>query len=396
MHKDHQLVFLSAKRTPFGTFGGSLRDINPSDLGAVASKAALEQAHIEPERIQHVIMGNVVQSTADAICVARHIGLKARVPQEVPALLINRLCGTGFQVLIEAEQQMLSSETEVALVGGVESMSLIPYIVRGARWGSKMGHTQIEDYLMASLTDTYCGCSMGITAENLAEKFGISRSQADEFAYSSQVRTKKAQEKGLFEEEITPYPLVDKKGSTTFFATDEHPKPNTELESLASLKPVFKKNGTVTPGTASGIVDGAACMVVSTEGFATKNNLRPLGRLVSYASVGVDPKIMGIGPVPAVRKALERAGLSLSQMDLIEVNEAFAPQYLAVEKELGLNREITNVNGGAIAIGHPLAASGTRITAHLLYELNRRKKRYGLGAACIGGGQGIAVVVETF
>lgn len=389
------LVFLGAKRTPFGAFGGSMKDANPSDMAASASKAALAQAGVDAKQIQHVIVGNVVQSTVDSIYVARHTGLKAGVPIEVPALAINRLCGSGFQTIIDAYGQMCLGDTEVALVGGTESMSLVPYVVRNARWGNKMGHTQFEDYLFAALTDSYCGCPMAITAENLGSKYGITRAQVDELAYSSQMRTKAAAEKKLFESEIAPYSIVDKKGNATSLTSDEHPKPNTTPEILAKLKSVFKENGLVTAGNASGMVDGAAMMVVSTEKFATQKNLKPLGRLVSYGIAGVDPNIMGIGPVPAARAALKKAGMTMAQMDLIEVNEAFAAQYLAVEKELELDRSRTNVNGGAIAIGHPLAASGARITTHLLYELKRRGKRYGLGSACIGGGQGIAVIVEA-
>ncbi|MGE4233879.1 MAG: acetyl-CoA C-acetyltransferase [Bacteriovoracia bacterium] len=391
-----ELVFLGAKRTPFGTFGGVLKDVNPSDLTASCSKASLEQAKVDPKEIEHVIFGSVLHSTSDAIYVARHSGLKAGVPIEVPSLGINRLCGTGFQVIVEAFQQMNSGDTQVALVGGVENMSLAPYVLRSTRWGNKMGHSQIEDYLFASLTDSYCGCPMAITAENLALKYKLSRKEVDEIALSSQQRTKAANEKKLFSEEISPYEIVDKKKGSLKLSEDEHPKPSTTLETLTKLKPVFKEDGVVTAGNASGIVDGAAAMVVSTSEWASKRNLNPLGRLVSYGIAGVDPSLMGIGPAPAARIALKRAGLSLNQMDLVEVNEAFAAQYLSVEKELELDREKTNVNGGAIAIGHPLAASGTRITSHLLYELRRRKKKYGLGSACIGGGQGIAVIVEAF
>lgn len=391
-----ELVFLGAKRTPFGTFGGTLKDANPSELGSSCAKAAIEQAGAMPQDIQHVIVGNVVQSTADAIYVARHIGLKAGVTIETPALTINRLCGSGFQVLVEAQHQMLAGDTELALVGGVENMSLVPFTLRGARWGTKMGHAPIEDYLFASLTDTWCRSPMAITAENLGAKYGIARREADEFSLLSQQRAKAANEKNAFADEITSYEILEKKGGSVVVRADEHPKPNTTLESLGKLKPVFKENGLVTAGSASGIVDGAAMMVVSTADYAKKRNLKPLGRLVSYGIVGVDPSLMGIGPAPASRQALERAGMKLSQIDLVEVNEAFAAQFLAVEKELELDRSKTNVNGGAIAIGHPLAASGTRIAMHLLYELKRAGKRYGLGSACIGGGQGIAVIVEAY
>lgn len=395
MNKDQSLVFLGAKRNAFGAFGGTLKDVNLSELGASSSKAALEQAKVDPKEVSHVIYGNVLQSSVDSIYIARHVGLKSGVPIEAPSLGVNRLCGSGFEAIAQAQLQMWSGDTEVALVGGVENMSMTPYMIRNIRFGTRMGHTQTEDYLMAALVDSYCGCPMAITAENLAVKHSISRAQVDEYAYTSQMRAKKAAELGLFKSEIAPITVKGKKGDT-IFEIDEHPKPQTTVETLAKLKPVFKEGGVVTAGTASGIVDGAASMVVATESYANKKGLKPMGRLVAFASAGVDPNIMGIGPVPASQKALKKAGMTISQMDLVEINEAFAAQYLAVEKELGLNREITNVNGGAIAIGHPLAASGTRLTMHLLYELKRRGKKYGLGSACIGGGQGIAVIVEAF
>lgn len=391
-----ELVFVGAKRNPFGAFGGALKEVNLSELGASAAKAALEQAGVAATEVQHVIVGNVLQSSADSIYVPRHIGLKAGVPLEVPALGINRLCGSGFQVIVEAQQQMWAGDTEVALVGGVENMSMTPYVLRSARWGTRLGHGQVEDYLFASLSDPYCGCPMAITAENLGAKYGVTRQMVDEYSYNTQMRTKAATEKGLFKAEIAPYAIVDKKGNTTTVDKDEHPKPETTAETLAKLKSVFKENGLVTAGNASGIVDGASMMVVATADYAKKKNLKPLGRLVSYGIAGVDPALMGIGPAPASRQALKRAGMTLAQMDLIEINEAFGAQYLAVEKELELDRARTNVNGGAIAIGHPLAASGTRLTSHLLYELKRQGKRFGLASACIGGGQGIAVIVEAF
>lgn len=390
-----ELVFVGAKRTPFGAFGGSLKDVNLSELGAAAAVASLEQAGVAAKDVQHVIVGNVLQSSVDSIYVARHIGLKAGVPIEVPALGLNRLCGSGFQAIVDAQQQMWAGDTEVALIGGVENMSMTPFMVRNARWGTRLGHTQIEDYLMAALSDSYCGCPMAITAENLGEKYGITRKMVDEYSYGTQQRVKAATEKGHFKEEIAPYSIVDKKGNKTVVEKDEHPKPETTVETLTKLKSIFKENGLVTAGNASGIVDGAAMMVVTTAAYAKKHGLKPLGRLVSYGISGVDPKIMGIGPAPASRQALKKAGMSMTEMDLVEVNEAFAAQYLAVEKELELDRSKTNVNGGAIAIGHPLAASGTRITSHLLYELRRTGKRYALGSACIGGGQGIAVIVEA-
>ncbi|MGK5090033.1 acetyl-CoA C-acetyltransferase [Bdellovibrionota bacterium FG-2] len=388
------LVFLSGKRTLFGANGGSLKDAHPTELSVAASKAALEQARLEPKDIDHVIFGNVLYSTADTIYIPRHIGLKLGVPQAVPALGINRLCGTGFQVIVEAYHQMLAGDTQVALVGGVENMSLTPYALRGVRWGTKMGHQQVADVMMDSLTDSYIGTPMALTAEKLAEQYKITREQTDAFALRSQTKYKEAQAEGRFNDEIAPYAIVDRKGNSTSLSKDEHPKGDATMESLGKLRPVFKKDGVVTAGNASGIVDGAAAMVVSTESYAKQNNLAPLGRMVAYGISGCDPTVMGIGPVPAAQQALKRAGMTMGQMDLVEVNEAFSSQALAVQKELGISDDVYNVNGGAVAIGHPLAASGTRIIMHLLYELKRRGKRYGLGSACIGGGQGIALIVE--
>ena len=390
-----QLVFLSGRRTPFGSNGGSLKDINPTDLGVAAGRAALEQAKVAASDIDHVIVGNVLHSAADSIYMPRHIGLKLGVPEAIPALGVNRLCGSGFQAIIEAYQQMCAGDSKVALVGGVENMSMSPYILRGGRWGLRMGHAPLTDMMMESLTDSFAGMPMAITAENLGAKYKITRSESDAFALRSQTKTKEALAGGRFQAEIAPYSIVDRKGQTLTLDRDEHPKPETTSETLAKLKAVFQKDGQVTAGNASGIVDGAAMMVVATDTEAKRRNLLPMGRLVSYGVVGCDPKIMGIGPAPAARIALERAGMKLEDMDLIEVNEAFAPQALAVQKELGIPDDKFNVNGGAIAIGHPLAASGTRLTMTILYELKRRKKRFGLASACIGGGQGIALVVEA-
>ncbi len=388
-----EIVIVAGKRTVFGAFGGSFKNLSPTELGVAASMAAISQAGAKVENIDHVVFGNVIQSTADSIYAPRHIGLKCGIPENVPALGLNRLCGSGFQSIITAAQMILTGESTLVLAGGTESMSTIPYIVRGARFGYRMGPGEFEDYMTSALTDAYTGTPMAITAENLAEKFEISRGSVDEYAYQSQQRCKAAQEKNLFEIEITPVEVKDKKG-TLKVTKDEHPRPETTIESLGKLKSIFKKDGVVTAGTASGIVDGAAAVLVCNRSYADKNGLKPLAKLVSWASTGCDPKIMGIGPVSASQKALEKAKLKLSDMNLVEVNEAFAAQYLAVEKNLGLNREITNVNGGAIAIGHPLAASGTRITMHLIYELQRRQQKYALGSACIGGGQGIAVILE--
>lgn len=390
------LVFLSGKRTAFGANGKTLRDISPIELGVCASQAALEQAKVRPDQIDHTIFGSLLYTTADTLYIPRHIGLKSGIPQDRPALGVGRLCGTGFQVVIEAYHQMLSGESQAVLVGGVENMSLAPYALRGARWGLRMGNQEMGDMMTEGLTDSLPKAPMAITAENLAVKYQITREQSDAYSLRSQRRYASALEGGIFKSEITPYSMTDKKGNIAAFQTDEHPRPETTLEGLAKLKPMFKKDGVVTAGSASGIVDGSAAMVVSSEKFAQENGLKPLGRLVSYGVSGCDPSIMGIGPVPAARQALHRAGLSLGQMDLVEVNEAFAPQALSVQKELEISDSVFNVNGGAIAVGHPLAASGVRITTHALYELQRRKKRYALVSACIGGGQGIALIIEAF
>jgi acetyl-CoA C-acetyltransferase/acetyl-CoA acyltransferase 2 len=388
------LVIVGAKRTAFGTLQGALKTVNANDLGVAASKAAIAQAGVALGDIGHVIFGNVMQTSADAIYCARHIGLKAGLPITTPALTVNRLCGSGFQAVINGAEQLLLGETEVVLVGGTENMSQAPHIIRGGRDGFAFGKAPaVEDYLFAALTDSYCQTPMAITAENLATKYGLTRADCDELAVSSQKRWAAAHEKGVFKDEITPIELASKKGPITV-ATDEHPRPQTTLETLAKLGPVFKKDGVVTAGNASGINDGAAALVLTTEEYAKQKGLKPLARLVQWGVAGVEPTLMGIGPVPAIQNALKRADLKLSDMDLVEVNEAFAAQYLAVEKELGLDRNKTNVNGGAIAIGHPLGASGARITTHLVYELARRGGRYAVGSACIGGGQGLAVILE--
>lgn len=390
------LVFLGAKRTPFGSNGGSLKDITPTQLGIASAKAALTQSGVRADQIDHLIYGNVLHSAPDSIYSPRHIGLHLGVPLDRPALGVNRLCGSGFQSIIEAYLQFCSGDSTVAMVGGIENMSMSPYLVRGARFGLRMGNSQMIDSMTEALSDAYCNAPMAITAENLAEQYKISREDSDRFSLESQQKTAAAIAAGKFKDEIAPFPIVGRKGDTVELAQDEHPRPQTTIEALAKLKPMFKKDGIVTAGVASGIVDGAASLVVSTESRAKKEGWKPLGRMVSYGIVGCDPKIMGIGPAPASRQALAKAGMKLEQMDLIEVNEAFAPQTIAVECELGLDRTKLNVNGGAIAIGHPLAASGSRIIMTLLYELRRQKKKYGLGTACIGGGQGIAIIVEAF
>jgi acetyl-CoA C-acetyltransferase/acetyl-CoA acyltransferase 2 len=389
------VVVVAGQRTPFTAFGGSFKDVSGTDLGVHASRAALQQAELKPEDIDHIVFGNVVQSGKDAIYLPRHIGLKLGVPQDRGALGINRLCGSGFQSWVNAVQMIQTGEAEIVLAGGVEQMSQIPYVLRGARWGTRMGHDEVEDYMTASLTDQYVQTSMAITAENLAEMYKISREEVDQYSLKSQMRYKKAFEEGKFQQEMKPVEIQSPKGAITV-SKDEHPRMDAAYENLAKLKPIFKKDGVVTAGNSSGIVDGAAASILMSEDEAKKRGLKPLARIISYASVGCDPRIMGIGPVYAIQKALKKSGQSLSDMSLIEVNEAFAAQYLAVEKELKLNPEITNVNGGAIAVGHPLGASGTRIMNSLMYELRRRKERFAVGSACIGGGQGIAVIIESF
>jgi len=388
------IVVVAAKRTAFGTMLGALSGQTATDLAVHASKAALDQAGIDKKEIGHVVVGNVMQTSADAIYCARHVGLRAGLPIETPALTVNRLCGSGFQAIVNGAEQILLGETDAVLVAGTENMTQAPFILRGARAGWAFGKAPpVEDSLWQALTDSYSNTPMAVTAENLAQKYGITRQHCDEYALSSQQRWAAANEAGRFKSEIAPVELQSKKGPVSF-AVDEHPRPQSTMEALAKLAPVFKKDGVVTAGNASGICDGAAALVLASEDYAKKKGLKPLARLVQWGVAGVDPTIMGIGPAPAIRSALSRADLKLSDMDLVEVNEAFAPQYLAVEKELGLDRAKTNVDGGAIALGHPLGASGARITTHLVYELARRGGRFAVGSACIGGGQGIAVVLE--
>ena len=391
----NDVVFLSGVRTGFGTFGGALKDLSAIDLGTIVAKGALEKSGVKPDDINHVIFGNVLQTSADAIYMARHIGLKSGVPVPVPALTVNRLCGSGFEAIVQGARMIKLDEADFALTGGTESMSQAPHIIRGARWGLRLNQGKMEDYLWEALLDPYCDCQMAMTAENLADQHGISREETDIFAHTSQMRAKEAWDSGRMADEIVPVELKSRKG-TTIFEKDEHMRPETTLEGLANLAAYFKKDGTVSAGNASGIVDGAAALVLTSMAKAEERGLKPLGRLVSWGNVGVEPSIMGIGPVDASKIALEKAGLTVEQMDLVEINEAFSPQYLAVEKELGLDREKTNVNGGAIAIGHPLAATGVRLTLTILHELRRRGGKYGLASACIGGGQGMAVVVEAF
>ena len=391
------VVFLSAVRTPFGTFGGKLKDFSPVDLAVVASKAAIERSGVEATDIEQSIFGNVIYTTRDSIYLSRHVGLKSGLRQESSALTVNRLCGSGFQSVVSGAQEILFGDAQLCLVGGVESMSQAPHVTRGLRWGVPLGKSPpLEDALWEGLTDSYVGLGMAETAENLADKYKLDRGCVDEFALRSQQLAKAAWAEGVFKDEVVPVPITNARtGKVEELAVDEHMRPDTSAEKLTALKPVFRKGGVVTAGNASGIGDGAAAMVITSEKVARERNLKPLGRLISWGIAGVDPSIMGIGPVPASKAALAKAGMSMDDMDLIEVNEAFAAQTCAVERELSLPRERLNVHGGAIALSHPLGASGARITAHLLHALRAQGKRYGLGTACIGGGQGIALVIES-
>jgi len=396
MLKPGDIAIVSGARTPFGRYCGKIKDYSAQELGAVASKTAIERAGIDPKEFDHVVFGNAQQTTGDALYGARHVGLRAGLPIETPALTVNRLCGSGMQAIVNAAQMIQTDEAKMVLAGGMESMSQAPFSIRGRDGFTLAPGGKLEDSLMVALMDTYCGLSMSSTAELYGEQQGITRQAQDEFALRSQQMADAAYKAGRIQEELTPVALRSKGEPTGEQLTeDDHRRPQTTIEGLAKLRAAFGK-GTVTAGNASGIVDGASAVVVMSLEEAQKRNLKPLGRIVNWGIAGVDPKVMGRGPVPATKAALQRAGLTLDYIDLIEVNEAFAAQYLAVEKELGLDREKVNVNGGAIALGHPLGATGTRLVITLLYELRRRKKKYGLATACIGGGQGIAMVVESF
>jgi acetyl-CoA acyltransferase 2 len=389
-----EVFIVGGARTPMTEYVGALKDFSALELGAIASRAALERSGVKPEWVDHAVFGNVLQTSSDAIYGARHVALKAGVPIEVPALTVNRLCGSGIQAAISGAQLIQLGEAGVVLSGGMESMSQAPHIIRGLRNGLKLGQGKLEDYLYEALLDPYCGLFMAQTAEKCAAKYSISRQEQDCFAIRSQKCADEAWKAGKFVEEVVPVEIKTRKG-TTVIDRDDHMRPDTTLEGLAKLPAAFSKDGTVTAGNASGIVDGGAATIIAGADAVKARGLKPLAKLSGWAAVGVDPSIMGMGPAPAIRKVLERSRLSLGDIDLFEINEAFAGQYLAVEKELGLDRERVNVNGGAIALGHPLGMSGARLLLTLTLELRRRGKKRGIASACIGGGQGIAALVET-
>ena len=388
------VYIVDGARTAFTEFGGSFAKVDATTLGTATAIEAMSRSNVKPEQVDHVIYGNVIHTGKNASYIARHIGLNAGVPQEVPALTLNRLCGSGMQSIVSGAQHILVGDADIVLAGGAENMSQSPYSNYEQRFGgSKLGNLQFEDMLQATLTDQYTGTGMGMTAEKLSEQYSISREEQDAFAVESNLRAAKAVEDGIFAEEIVPIEVKYRKKSV-LVDKDEHIKPDVTEERMAELRPAFKKDGTVTAANASGINDGAASVVIASEKAVNEHGLKPIARIVSWGVAGVDPTIMGIGPVPAIRQALERANLTVEDIDVIEINEAFAAQYLAVEKELGLDRSKTNVNGGAIALGHPVGASGTRILLSAAYELKRRNAKYAVASLCIGGGQGIAVVIE--
>jgi len=388
-------VILSACRTPIGSFGGALKDFSAADLGAIVIKEAIRRADVKPIDLGDVIMGCVLQAGV-GMNVARQAAIKAGVPQEVPGETVNRVCGSGLQSVVHAVEATRVGYTDLVLAGGTESMTNAPYILKGARWGFRMGHGEVYDsMLLEGLTCAMGGCHMGITAENIASRFNVSRDEQDAYAAESQRRAEAAVKAGLFKEEIVPVQLPQKKGDPISFDTDEYPRAGTTADKLAGLKAAFKKDGTVTAGNASGINDGAAAVLVSTAERAAKLGRKPLAKILSFASTGVDPAIMGMGPVPAVTKALERAKLKSADIDLFELNEAFAVQSVAVVKELGLSAEKVNTRGGAISLGHPIGASGARVLTTLIYALRARGGGKGVASLCIGGGMGIAMVIEV-
>jgi acetyl-CoA acetyltransferase family protein len=388
------IYILGGARTPMAEYTGRLKDFSALDLGAIAARAAMDRSRVTPEMIDHVVFGNVLQTSADAVYGARHIGLKAGLPIEVPALTVNRLCGSGIQAAVSGAHMIALDEADVVLTGGAWLMLSAPHVIRGLRNGLRLGQGQLEDSLWSALLDTHCGCTMAVTAEHCAAKYGVTREEQDRYALRSQQLAHQAWTEGRLAQEVVPIEIKGRKGAEVF-AQDDHLRPDSTMEGLAKLPAAFSKHGCVTAGNASGIVDGGAALILASGAGVTRYGLTPIGRLTQWASVGVEPSLMGMGPAPATRRVLERAGLTLADIDLIEVNEAFAAQYLSVEKELDLDRDRVNVNGGAIALGHPLGMTGTRLLLTLLLELRRRGLRRGLATACIGGGQGIAAIVET-
>jgi acetyl-CoA acetyltransferase family protein len=390
----NEIFILGGARTPMADYTGKLKDFSAIELGAIAARAAMQRTGVKPEDVDHIVFGNVLQTSADAVYGARHVGLKAGLPIEVPALTVNRLCGSGIQAAINGGQMLQLGEADIVLTGGMESMSQAPHVIRGLRNGLRLGQGALEDTLWSALLDTHCGCTMAGTAENCAAKYNVSREEQDAYAIRSQHLADKAWKEGRLKEEVVPVEIKSRKG-VELFSQDDHMRPESTMEGLAKLPAAFSKNGCVTAGNASGIVDGGAALLIASAKGIADHGLTPLARLTHWAYVGVEPTLMGMGPVPATRKVLGKAGLSLKDIDLIEVNEAFAAQYLSVEKELGLDRDRVNVNGGAIALGHPLGMTGTRLLLTLTLELRRRGLKRGLATACIGGGQGIAAIVET-
>jgi len=386
---------VAAKRTPFGTFGGSLKGHTPTDLQVHAAGAAIASSGLTADQINSVCIGNVLSaSSPDAPYLARHVALRLGLPVPTPALIVNRLCGSGFQSVVNGVQEILVGDSEVVLTGGTDNMSACPYAVRDIRFGTRLGQDlKLEDMMWTSLTDMLAKTPMGVTAENLAEKFSVTREESDNFSLRSQHTWAAAAEAGVFADEIAPMKLKSRKGEVEF-ALDEHPKPKTTIEQLAKLPTVFKKNGVVTAGSASGICDGAAAVIIASEEAVSKYKLTPLARIVGYGVAGCEPTIMGIGPVPAIGAMLEKTGVSLGEVDQIEINEAFAAQTVACQKALEIPIEKFNTCGGAIALGHPLAASGSRISAHVVHKLRQKDQKYGIGSACIGGGQGISILFE--
>jgi acetyl-CoA acetyltransferase family protein len=388
------VFIVGGARTPMTGFVGALKDVSALELGAIAARGAFEKTGVNPAWVDHVVVGNVLHTSADAIYGARHVALKAGVPVDVPALTVNRLCGSGIQAAVSGAQLIQLGDATIVLTGGVENMSQAPHVLRGLRTGLKMGNATLEDSLWEGLRDSYCDCTMAMTAENAAAKYGITRAEQDAYALRSQQLAAKAWAEGRFSDEVVPVQIETRKG-VEIIDRDDHLRPNTTIDGLAKLRPAFTKDGTVTAGNASGIVDGGAALILASAAAIERNGLRPLGKLLGWAACGVEPRLMGMGPAPATRAVLKKLKLTLDDLDLIEVNEAFAGQYLAVEKELGLDRHKDNVNGGAIALGHPLGMTGTRLLLTLLLELRRRGQKRGLATACIGGGQGIAAVVEA-